>query len=169
MSYLETVLTYGRPSNAKVDKAFLESHGITVFLLNANTARSELGAPYFIRLQVMAEDRERATEILRQANPSRFGSATRVEGIDRQIRRSVSWFLLAALPAGFLAYWRLPEPEWKEQIRFDERQPYDVRPIASATAAFLSGFVALWFSRRRAENSRARIAENNHARSDSGT
>ncbi|MBI2512945.1 MAG: DUF2007 domain-containing protein [Opitutae bacterium] len=168
MSYLETVLTYDRPSEAEVDKAFLESHGIVVFLLNANTARNELGAPFFIRLQVMAEDRERATEILRQANPSRFGSAARVAEIDRQIKHSALWFVLAALPAGFIAYWLIPEPGWKEQIRFDEHQPYDVRPIASAAAAFLAGLIALWLNRRSSGGPAASIAQHSDRPSGGG-
>lgn len=56
MPYLKTVLTYDRPSEAEVDKAFLESNGITVCLLNANTSRNELGAPFYIRLQVPDEE-----------------------------------------------------------------------------------------------------------------
>lgn len=149
MSYLETVLTYDRPSEAEVDKAFLESHGITVFLLNANTARNELGAPFFIRLQVMTEERERAVEILRAANPARFGSPANVAEIDAQIKRAVVWFLCGAIPAGFAVYWLLPEPVWKDQMRLDEVAPYDVRPISSATAAFLAGLLAVWLNRFR--------------------
>lgn len=148
MSYLETVLTYDRPSEAEVDKAFLESHGITVFLLNANTARNELGAPFFIRLQVMTEDRPRALDLLRAVNPARFGSVANVAAIDAEIKRAVLWFLGSAIPVGVLTYQLLPEPVWKEQMRIYEPAPYDVRPLSSAAAAFLAGLVAVWISRR---------------------
>ena len=80
MAYLKTVLTYNQPSEAEVDKAFLESHGLTVCLLNANTSRNELGAPFYIQLQVADEEYERARRLIQEANPQRFGSADRVAG-----------------------------------------------------------------------------------------
>lgn len=98
--YLKTILTYSRPSEAEVDKAFLESHGIAVCLLNANTSRNELGAPFFVRLQVMEGDVRRACRLIGEVNPSRFGSSERVSEIDREIKRSIAWFLLIALPIG---------------------------------------------------------------------
>ncbi|HLP25089.1 MAG TPA: hypothetical protein VK477_05395 [Acidobacteriota bacterium] len=83
--------------------------------------------------------------------------------IDREIKRSVLWFFLAAVPVGFLVYWLIPEPKWKEQIRFDEQQPFDVRPIASATAAFLSGFLAQRLGSRTPGRAPAEKAENSDA------
>ena len=68
MAYLKTLLTYNMPSEAEVDKAFLESRGIAVCLLNANTSRNELGAPFYVQLQVNAEDLERARRRDRHAD-----------------------------------------------------------------------------------------------------
>jgi hypothetical protein len=105
VGYLKTILTYNIPAEAEVDKAFLESNGITSCLLNANTSRNELGAPFYVRLQVMDADVDRACELIREANPKRFGSAERVDEIDRQIRRSLARFAALSLPAGIAAGW----------------------------------------------------------------
>jgi hypothetical protein len=101
--YLRTILTYNLPSEAEVDKAFLESNGIAACLLNANTSRNELGAPFFIRLQVMENDVENACSLIRQANPSRFGSSERVREIEGEIRRALIRFSCLALPLGIAA------------------------------------------------------------------
>jgi hypothetical protein len=101
--YLRTILTYNIPSEAEVDKAFLESHGISACLLNANTSRNELGAPFYVRLQVGDGDVEKACGLIRAVNPQRFGSSARVEEIDRQIRRALARFALVALPIGLAA------------------------------------------------------------------
>ena len=122
MSYLKTILTYNVPSEAEVDKAFLESHGLTVCLLNANTSRNELGAPFFVQLQVMAEEAENARNLIRQVNPSRFGSSERVSEIDRQIKRALMRFLLVAIPVGVLtglvAYSLIPDPSHPRPVWF---------------------------------------------------
>jgi hypothetical protein len=108
VGYLKTILTYNIPAEAEIDKAFLESNGIASCLLNANTSRNELGAPFYVRLQVMEADVGRACDLIREVNPSRFGSAERVDEIDRQIRRSLGRFAAVAVPvaiaAGFAAY-----------------------------------------------------------------
>jgi len=96
-------LTYNVPSEAEVDKAFLESNGIAVCLLNANTSRNELGAPFYVRLQVMEADVESACGLIRQANPQRFGSSERVDEIDRQIKRALAEFACIALSLGIAA------------------------------------------------------------------
>ena len=101
--YLRTILTYNTPSEGDVDKAFLESHGITACLLNANTSRNELGAPFYVRLQVADADVEKACSLIRQVNPQRFGSSARVDEIDRQIKRALGRFALFALPIGLAA------------------------------------------------------------------
>jgi hypothetical protein len=105
VGYLKTILTYNIPAEAEVDKAFLESNGIASCLLNANTSRNELGAPFYVRLQVMEADVGRACDLIREANPRRFGSVERVDEIDRQIRRSLVRFVAMALPAGIAAGW----------------------------------------------------------------
>ncbi len=112
MAYLKTVLVYDRPSEAEVDKAFLESYGLTVCLLNANTSRNELGAPFYIRLQVADRELAEATRLLREANPARFGSAERVNAIERALKRSILVFVAAALVVGALSYWAIPGPIW---------------------------------------------------------
>jgi hypothetical protein len=101
--YLRTILTYNVPSEGEVDKAFLESHGIEACLLNANTSRNELGAPFYVRLQVADGDVEKACSLIRQVNPQRFGSIARVDEIDRQIKRALARFALVALPVGIAA------------------------------------------------------------------
>lgn len=98
--YLRTILTYSIPSEAEVDEAFLESNGIAACLLNANTSRNELGAPFFVRLQVMEGDVEAACSLIREVNPKRFGSVERVSEIDRQIKRALVRFACVALPVG---------------------------------------------------------------------
>jgi hypothetical protein len=100
VSYLKTILTYNMPSEAEVDKAYLEANGIGACLLNANTSRNELGAPFYVRLQVMEEDVQEACSLIRQVNPQRFGSAERVEEIDRQMKRALARFVLLAIPVG---------------------------------------------------------------------
>jgi|ERR1051326_1020064 hypothetical protein len=97
MSYLKTVLTYHQPSEAEIDKAFLESEDIAVCLLNANTSRNELGAPFYIQLQVAEEDHARAVALLKEANPQRFGSAERVAALEKELIRVVLWFVVPAL------------------------------------------------------------------------
>ncbi len=110
MAYLETLLTYSVPSEAEVDRAFLESEGIPVCLLNANTSRNELGAPFFVRLQVNQEDFPRAYQLIREHNPSRFGSSAKVAELDRQLKRAllrVAWVALTVgLAVGLIIYLR---------------------------------------------------------------
>jgi hypothetical protein len=101
--YLRTILTYNIPSEAEVDKAFLESNGIAACLLNANTSRNELGAPFYVRLQVMEEDVANACRLIGQVNPQRFGSRERVDEIDHQIKRALARFALIAVPLGIAA------------------------------------------------------------------
>ena len=85
MAYLKTVLTYHMPSEAEVDKSLLESHGLTVNLLNNNEARNELGAPFHIQLQVPGEQADEAVRILKEFNPQRFGSAENVRKIEKEL------------------------------------------------------------------------------------
>src|SRR5579859_6381889 len=86
MAYFRTVLTYQLPSEAELDKSFLEAQGITVYLVsNLNTG--ELGPAFWVRLQVAEADWPSATQILHEARPERFGSATRVDELDRVIKR----------------------------------------------------------------------------------
>ncbi len=40
MAYLRTVLSYQLPSEAELDKSSLESHGLTVYLMNNQTTRN---------------------------------------------------------------------------------------------------------------------------------
>lgn len=104
MTYLKTVVTYHLPSEAEVDQAFLESHGLDVCLLNANTARNELGPAFYVQLQVPAEHYARAVALLKEVNPARFGSAERVAEIERGILRGFAWFLIPALTIGALVF-----------------------------------------------------------------
>jgi hypothetical protein len=150
MSYLKTVLSYHQPSEAEVDKAFLESHGLTVCLLNGNTARNELGAPFFIQLQVMEEEHDQAVAILREANPGRFGSPARVAELDRAIKRGVFTFLAGAVPAAIAVYFMMPAPV--RSLRLDQFRPADSRPAATLAAAFLGGMLAVIVAKRKRPN-----------------
>ena len=87
--YLKTVLTYHLPSEAEVDKSLLESHGLTVNLLNNNEARNELGAPFHIQLQVPDEQHAQAVAVIRELNPQRFGSVEKVRKIERELGRNL--------------------------------------------------------------------------------
>ena len=131
MSYLQTVLTYNQPSEAEVDKAFLESHGIDVCLLNANTSRNELGAPFYIQLQVAGEDLDRARQILKEANPQRFGSPERVAAIDQAIKQAVFRFLAGAVIVAAVAYFLIPDD--------------NVRIVGAAISGLVAGVLAASF------------------------
>ena len=97
MNYLKSILTYHIPSEADIDKSMLESHGITVNLMNANVSRAELGAPFHIQLQVPGDQVAEAISILRELRPERFGSPEAVKEIEAGIRRGFIHFSLAAL------------------------------------------------------------------------
>ena len=104
MAYLKTILTYHMPSVAEVDKSLLESHGITVCLLNANESRNELGAPFHIQLQVPGEEVNEAVTILRQFNPQRFGSAENVKQIERELVRTLARLVVTSVLVGAAIY-----------------------------------------------------------------
>jgi hypothetical protein len=155
MGYLTTILTYNIPAEAEVDKAFLESRGIAVCLLNANTSRNELGAPFYVRLQVNPDDAENARSLIMQVNPRRFGSAERADELDRLVRRSVARFALVALPVGILAglavYLLTPKPI-HDPTAYRRRYLviYDVRVELGVVAGLAAGIsAAAWDSRRR--------------------
>lgn len=92
------------PSEAEVDKSLLESHGLTVCLLNANESRNELGAPFHIQLQVPGEEAAEAVTILRQFNPQRFGSAENVKQIERELVRLLIGFVGVSALVGVIIY-----------------------------------------------------------------
>src|SRR3954467_13627681 len=73
------------PSEAEVDKSLLESHGLTVNLLNNNEARNEIGAPFHIQLQVPGEEVDEAVRVLKEFNPQRFGSIENVRQIEKEL------------------------------------------------------------------------------------
>ena len=152
MAYLRTVLTYNVPSEAEVDRAFLESEGLTVCLLNANTARNELGAPFYVRLQVADEEYERAVTLLRAMNPSRFGSQARVNELDRSIKRIVGLFPLGAIPTGLLYLWLTPAPIYKADLPIYVSQPPDLRPIITAFSAILGGLLTVMIGKKNEPN-----------------
>jgi predicted phage gp36 major capsid-like protein len=104
MAYLKTILTYHLPSEAEIDKSLLESHGITVNLLNNNEARNELGAPFHIQLQVPGEEAEEAVRVLKEFNPQRFGSAENVRKIERELGGMLIKALGVAAVAGLVFY-----------------------------------------------------------------
>jgi hypothetical protein len=108
MAYLRTVLSYQLPSEAELDKSFLESHGLTVYLMNNQTTRNELGPLFWIQLQVPDDDWLSANQILREARPERFGSVERVNEIDRVIKRGTVRALMGSAVLGGLAYFVLP-------------------------------------------------------------
>jgi hypothetical protein len=88
MSYPKTILTYHIASEAEVDKSLLESHGITVNLMNANTSRS-YGTMFHIELQAPGEQVEDAISLLRELSPQRFGSPAAVKEISAGIQRAL--------------------------------------------------------------------------------
>jgi hypothetical protein len=108
MAYLRTVLSYQLPSEAELDKSFLESHGLTVYLMNNQTTRNELGPLFWIQLQVPDDEWQSANQILREARPERFGSVERVNEIDRQIKRGALSAFIGAVVLGMLAGFLVP-------------------------------------------------------------
>ena len=97
MHYPKTILTYSNSSEAEVDKSMLESHGITVYLMNANVSRAEIGSPFHIQLQVPGEQVPEAIAILRELKPERFGSPEVVKEIEAGIFRGFIRFSLFVL------------------------------------------------------------------------
>jgi hypothetical protein len=115
MAYLRTVLSYQLPSEAELDKSFLESHGLTVYLMNNQTTRNELGPLFWIQLQVPDEEWLSANQILREARPERFGSVERVNEIDREIKLRACSALAGAAVLGVLAYFLAPRV-WPAEV-----------------------------------------------------
>ena len=156
MAYLKTVLTYNQPSEAEVDKSYLESHGLTVCLLNANTSRNELGAPFFIQLQVAEEEYERARSLLYEANPQRFGSAERVADIDRQIKQGIFRFFAAAITVGLIAYFVLPSTLTpRDNVppadAWAEPEPQDWKIPGAFVLALLAGAIAAYTGQKKSD------------------
>jgi hypothetical protein len=137
MAYLRTVLSYQLPSEAELDKSFLESHGLTVYLMNNQTTRNELGPLFWIQLQVPDEEWLSADQILREARPERFGSVERVNGIDRVIKRGAVSALMGAVGLGVLAYFAVPAV-WP-----GEASDWALREQSIMLAGFI-GVVAGW-------------------------
>jgi hypothetical protein len=137
MPCFHTVLTYQVPSEAELDKSFLESQGITVYLMNNLTTRNELGPAFWIQLQVAEEDWPLATQILREARPERFGSVERVAELDRAIKRGAISAFIGAAVAGLFAYVIVPAAKPGEIFYWDARE----QPILLAC---LAGAVAGW-------------------------
>jgi hypothetical protein len=160
MGYLRTVLTYDAPYQAEVDKAFLESHGIAVHLLNASMARDQMGLAFNIQLQVNEADFETASKVLRDANPRRFGSPARVAELDRLVKRQAIFFFGAAIPVGFLAY-RLIAYLGQGPVQFWPRGSggplaghgtFDNRLAAAVAIGILAGIWSAKAGSRRAGN-----------------
>jgi hypothetical protein len=137
MSYLRTVLSYQLPSEAELDKSFLESHGLTVYLMNNQTTRNELGPLFWIQLQVPDEEWPSANQILREARPERFGSVERVNEIDREIKRGALGALMGGVVLGVLAYFLAPKL-WPAEV-----SDWALREQSIVLACFV-GAVAGW-------------------------
>jgi hypothetical protein len=160
MGYLRTVLTYDRPSEAEVDKTFLESRGIAVCLLNGETTRNELGAPFHIRLQVNEGDFENARNALQESNPQRFGSAAVVEEIDRQVKRSVAFFFAASIPIALIAYALIPPttgssaplPAPVLPLPYGGRITPDLRIVSALVIAIIAGIASSTVAAKRSRS-----------------
>jgi Putative prokaryotic signal transducing protein len=90
---MKTVLTYGNPSEAEVDKSMLESEGIVVHLLNRDSPLSAWGGPFMIQLQVEDQDLERATDLIKAKSPDRFGNELKAKAAGDAFVRGVRRFL----------------------------------------------------------------------------
>jgi hypothetical protein len=149
MGYLKTVLTYDRTSEAEVDKSYLESQGISVYLMNGNTTRNELGAPFYIQLQVGDGDFENARDALRAINPKRFGSPAAVAEIDRAVKRTVLFFVAAAIPAGLIAFWLIPQIHAIAMPSHHGGIVPNLRIVGALVAAIAVGSLSATFASRR--------------------
>ncbi|HTB81416.1 MAG TPA: hypothetical protein VK717_11075 [Opitutaceae bacterium] len=141
MAYFQTVLTYQLPSEAELDKSYLEAQGITVYLMNNQTTRNELGPAFWIQLQVAEEDWSSATRILREARPDRFGSAERVNEIDRVLKRGAIHALVGAMILGVIAYFVVSKTNPSETSSYWEawEQPVLVAALVGAVAGWRLG------------------------------
>lgn len=140
MAYFQTVLTYQVPSEAELDKSFLEAQGITVYLMNNQTTRNELGPAFWIQLQVASEDWPSATRILREARPDRFGSAERVNEIDRVLKRGAVRALAGATILGAIAYLVVSRTNSGETSYWETwEQPVLVAALIGAVAGWRLG------------------------------
>jgi hypothetical protein len=140
MAYFHTVLTYQLPSEAELDKSFLEAQGITVYLMNNQTTRNELGPAFWIQLQVAEEDWPVATQILREARPDRFGSAERVNEIDRVLKRGALRALAGATILGVSAYLVVSAGKLGEASYWETwEQPVVVACLVGAVAGWRLG------------------------------
>ena len=144
MSYLRTVITYNQPSEAEVDKAFLESHGMAVCLLNANTSRNEWGAPFYIQLQVSEDEYPRAVALLKAANPQRFGSAARVAEIEQSIVRGLTWFSIPTIGFGIIGFFLADAPSGYEM---------DMRMPTALSVGGLAGIIAVLVMKKMGKKS----------------
>jgi hypothetical protein len=143
MAYLRTVLSYQLPSEAELDKSFLESHGLTVYLMNNQTTRNELGPLFWIQLQVPDQEWASANQILREARPERFGSVERVNEIDREIKRGALSALMGAAVLGVLAYFLMPRIWPGEGLDLEREQSIMVACLVGAVAGWK------WSGKRR--------------------
>lgn len=154
--YLKTLLSYHIPSEAEVDKAYLESQGFTVCLLNANTSRNEWGDAFFVRLQVPEQEFAAARQALWDVNPKRFGNTETVAAIDRQIKRVMLVFLGVAIPAAIGLLLLLPSFGHRWFPLHARRGQADWRVTTALLAAVVLGTLAAGlFSRFERRKSRS--------------
>jgi hypothetical protein len=139
MASFQTVLTYQLPAEAELDKSYLEAQGITVHLVsNLNTG--ELGPAFWVRLQVAGDDWLVATQILREARPDKFGSAERVNEIDRVLKRGALRALAGATILGVVAYFVVSRTNSSETSYWETwEQPVLVACLIGAVAGWRLG------------------------------
>jgi len=97
MSFLTTVRSYDKQTDAEIDKSMLEGNGFTVFLLNHDASISQIGGLLRIQLQVPAEEAERAAVILQSQRPWPKGSAEVGRNADAAIRRALIRYIFTAI------------------------------------------------------------------------
>lgn len=81
---MKTVATYNHPFDADLARGFLETRGISAFVKDENMGsyliyNTAIGG---VRLQVLEEDFEKATEILREYTNEVAPEATRLKNIE---------------------------------------------------------------------------------------
>jgi hypothetical protein len=104
MSFLSTIRTYDRQSEAELDKSMLESCGFTVNLLNHDSAISEFGGMLKIQLQVPDEEAARAASILQSSRPRIEGATERVRKEETDIVRFFGRMALSLFGTWLLAF-----------------------------------------------------------------
>ena len=99
-----TIYVFHRAGQAEASQCLLSAHGIGATLWDENVTRSQSNNAISIALQVPEDDAVRALQILREEDPTLFGSADKATQIVADIKRSILRYIVYALGGGFVCF-----------------------------------------------------------------